>query len=308
MPAEILEKPNVTTSLAIVRHYKAKVEDVWAAWTQPEKVMRWWGPSNSDAPVAAEADVRVGGRFRFAFREAGGETHDVSGVYREVVLHRKLAFTWAWRSTPERESIVTLEFRDLGGETEFTLRHEQLFDEPARDRHHAGWTGALEKLGASLGSPNGVAPERIETRAPMTIVGLQQRYTMETRKEIPELWTRFAPRIGAVPGQIGMETYGVSSAPASGEGFDYMAGIAVSDAGAAPKDLATLRLEAPRYAVFKTNEGFEGMHRLLERIGAEWTPLCGPALSGPYLIERYGAAFDPMDPSAEIEIWIALPA
>jgi uncharacterized protein YndB with AHSA1/START domain len=74
------------------------------------------------------------------------EKHDVSGVYREVVPNEKLVFTWAWVSTPERESLVTLTFKPDGTGTLMTLLHEQFFDEDARDRHQGGWTSAVDKL------------------------------------------------------------------------------------------------------------------------------------------------------------------
>ena len=77
---------------------------------------------------------------------ADGEEHDVSGVYREVVPNQKLVFTWAWRTTPERESLVTVTFKPDGDGTLLTLLHEQFFDEAARDRHAYGWTGTLDKL------------------------------------------------------------------------------------------------------------------------------------------------------------------
>jgi len=97
--------------------------------------------------VNAETDVRVGGRFRVVMHTAD-DTHDVSGVYREVVPDQKLVFTWAWRTTPERESLVTILLRPDGDGTLLTLIHEQFFDELARDRHGQGWTGALDKLEA----------------------------------------------------------------------------------------------------------------------------------------------------------------
>jgi uncharacterized protein YndB with AHSA1/START domain len=100
--------------------------------------------------VRAEADVRVGGRFRIVAHAADGEEHDVSGVYREVVPDAKLVFTWAWRSTPERESLVTVALAPDGDGTVLTLTHEQFFDELARDRHRSGWSGALDKLEAYL--------------------------------------------------------------------------------------------------------------------------------------------------------------
>jgi uncharacterized protein YndB with AHSA1/START domain len=92
----------------------------------------------------------MGGRFHVVFQTLDGEQHDVSGVYREVQPHRKLVFTWAWKSTPERESLVTLTFRSSGTGTEFKVLHEQFFDVAARDRHEYGWTGSLAKLGRFL--------------------------------------------------------------------------------------------------------------------------------------------------------------
>ena len=75
-----------------------------------------------------------------------GEHHDVSGAYREFIPNEKLVFTWAWKTTPERESLVTLTFKPDGDGTLFTMLHEQFFDETARDSHNKGWTGAIDKL------------------------------------------------------------------------------------------------------------------------------------------------------------------
>jgi uncharacterized protein YndB with AHSA1/START domain len=132
-------------SLTIKRRLKAPPAKVYGAWTDPQKIALWWGPEQAET-LRAEADARAGGRFRIVFRGTDGEEHDVSGVYREVVPNEKLVFTWAWRSTPERESLVTVALRNDDGGTVLTLTHEQFFDEAACDGHRSGWTGALDKL------------------------------------------------------------------------------------------------------------------------------------------------------------------
>ena len=132
-------------SLTLKRRLNAPPAKVYAAWTDPKKIGRWMGPEGIET-LSAEADVRVGGRYRFIMRSPDGEKHDVSGVYREVVANEKLVFTWAWRSTPERESLVTVALKPDGDGTLLTLTHEQFFDEAARDRHRTGWSGALDKL------------------------------------------------------------------------------------------------------------------------------------------------------------------
>ncbi len=99
---------------------------------------------------SAELDVREGGAYRIRFFTEDGQEHDVAGVYQEVVPHRRLSFTWAWKSTPERVSLVTVVLRPVDGGTELDFLHERLFDQHARDDHARGWAGALAKLQALL--------------------------------------------------------------------------------------------------------------------------------------------------------------
>ena len=140
---QVREKP----SLALSRHYPVAPEKVWRAWTDPEALKRWWGPGTAEGVSLAQLDVRAGGRFRIIFGGPQGNEHEVTGVYREVVPNRKLVFTWTWpRTTPERESVVTIVFKAAGSGTELDFRHEQLFDESVRDGHRRGWTESLDKL------------------------------------------------------------------------------------------------------------------------------------------------------------------
>jgi uncharacterized protein YndB with AHSA1/START domain len=132
-------------SLTIKRRLKAPPAKVFAAWIDPEKVKLWMGPGEIKA-LRVETDLRVGGRYRWVMKSPDGEEHDVSGVYREVVPNEKLVFTWAWKSMPERESLVTVEIRPDGDGSLLTLTHEQFLDAEARDRHQGGWTSALDKM------------------------------------------------------------------------------------------------------------------------------------------------------------------
>lgn len=132
-------------SLTLQRRINASPAKIYAAWTDPSQLVKWMHPNNNDV-IHAEMDVRVGGRFRIIMRSPAGEEHDVSGVFKEVVQDEKLVYTWAWRSTPERESLVTFTLRRDGELTLLTLKHEQFFDETARDNHEAGWNEILDGL------------------------------------------------------------------------------------------------------------------------------------------------------------------
>ena len=139
--------PVIRPSLILKRRLNAPPAKVYAAWTDPEKIARWFGPAQVVAgSVRADIDARIGGRYRVSFKMQDGEHHEVSGRYREMVPNQRLTFSWAWHSTPERESRVTVSLQPDGDGTLLTLHHEQLFDRVARDGHESGWIGTLDKL------------------------------------------------------------------------------------------------------------------------------------------------------------------
>jgi uncharacterized protein YndB with AHSA1/START domain len=69
----------------------------------------------------------------------GGNVHRVPGTYRERKPPEKIAFTWRWDHDPDpSESLVAIEFRDLGQSTEMLLTHGQLPNAEQRDKHGHG--------------------------------------------------------------------------------------------------------------------------------------------------------------------------
>jgi uncharacterized protein YndB with AHSA1/START domain len=132
------------TTLVMRRTLKAPVTRVFRAWTDPALLRRWFMAGEDYTCTIAEADPRVGGRFRLAMRDPDGEEHCVTGEYRVVEPDRRLVFTWAWVSTPERQSLVTIELTPNGDTTEMTLTHERFADKATRDRHGDGWDACID--------------------------------------------------------------------------------------------------------------------------------------------------------------------
>ena len=85
----------IKADVVVKRIIDAPVALVWKAWTDPEYVKRWWGPSHYTSP-SAEVDLREGGTFTFAMQappEQGGARHYSTGVYKKIVDQKKLEFT-----------------------------------------------------------------------------------------------------------------------------------------------------------------------------------------------------------------------
>ncbi|MEP6877052.1 MAG: SRPBCC domain-containing protein [Burkholderiales bacterium] len=134
------------TQLSIRRRYPVAPEKVWRAWTEPQALSQWFGHGATPSVTTAEIDLRAGGRYRIAFSTPDGDTHEVSGVYQEVVSRRRLVFTWAWKSTPERVSRVSIDLKPLDDGTELSFVHDRFFDAAARANHERGWVPFLAKL------------------------------------------------------------------------------------------------------------------------------------------------------------------
>jgi uncharacterized protein YndB with AHSA1/START domain len=132
-------------SLTIRRTIKASRSAVYRAWTDPAELAVWMAPGEMRC-ARCEADVRDGGSYLIEMKNPDGGSHIVSGTYEQVVENEKLVFTWAWASTPEEVSSVTVLLRDHDEGTQLTLVHEQFVDDTTRDKHEGGWSACLDKL------------------------------------------------------------------------------------------------------------------------------------------------------------------
>ena len=137
-------------AVRIERHYPFAADKVWRAWTDPQALSRWFGAGRPGAVAEAQIDLRVGGSYRIVSTLPGGETHDVSGEYLEVLPHRRLVFSWAFRSTPERVSRVSIDFVAHDGGTTLHFVHDRFFNEQARINHQRGWLPAFDQLDVFL--------------------------------------------------------------------------------------------------------------------------------------------------------------
>ena len=132
--------------LVITRIFEAPRRLVFKMWTEPEHLVRWWGP-HGFATISSRMDVRPGGAWSRSMRAPDGRIIRKYGVYREIVAPERLVLTYITddpEGDPRPETLVTVTFTDLGGTTRLTL-HQAFFESgTAHDDHRRGWTGALQ--------------------------------------------------------------------------------------------------------------------------------------------------------------------
>lgn len=147
--------------IVIERVFDAPRDLVFKAWTEPERVMQWWGPKGFTSP-ACTIDLRPGGVWHSAMRSPDGQDFWSKGVYREVVPPARLVTTdqfsdaqgnvveptqYGMSAEWPREALITLAFDDLAGKTKLTVRHA-VGSAPAKEREmcEQGWSESLDKL------------------------------------------------------------------------------------------------------------------------------------------------------------------
>ncbi|HTE56701.1 MAG TPA: SRPBCC family protein [Kofleriaceae bacterium] len=121
-------------AIVISRTFNGPARIVFDAWSKPELVKRWWAPrSIGVSMVSVDADVRVGGAYRYVLKPAGGDEFAFSGKYTEVTPHSRLAYTMVYEPQASAgEVIVTVTFEERDGKTHL-VSHELYPSKEVRD-------------------------------------------------------------------------------------------------------------------------------------------------------------------------------
>jgi uncharacterized protein YndB with AHSA1/START domain len=142
--------------LLTTRVFDAPREVVFKAWTEVERLKRWWGPKGFTNPVC-EVDVRPGGAIRIHMRGPDGNVYPMTGVFQEVVPPERLVFVTSaldQKGEPLFEVLNTVTFDDQGGKTKLTLHATVSKVKPEAAQHLAGmelgWSMALDRLADRL--------------------------------------------------------------------------------------------------------------------------------------------------------------
>ena len=111
--------------IVMTREFNAPRKLVWAAWTKPEYVARWFGAGGWTVPVC-EIDLRPGGSYRYVMRGPDGLEVTMRGIYHEVVAPERLVSTELFEGftevgyRPEDQTISTAVLTEREGKTTWT--------------------------------------------------------------------------------------------------------------------------------------------------------------------------------------------
>ena len=136
-------------SIKIERQFLQAPEKLWRAWTDPRIVKLWFGSDPDGTVLDAALDVRVGGAFAVTFANSNGDEYTAQGVYQEVELDKKLAFTWGWRNQPHIKESVVVRFQEEGKGTLMTFEHLDI-DANTSHNYEIGWRNTFDKLEKGL--------------------------------------------------------------------------------------------------------------------------------------------------------------
>lgn len=128
--------------IVIERTFNGPARIVFDAWTRPELVKRWWAPRSLGVSVVSiDADVRVGGGYRYVLLPAGGDEFAFSGTYTEITPHSRLVYTQVFEPMRDAgEMVITVTFDERDGTTRMVSREVY----PSREARDAALESGME--------------------------------------------------------------------------------------------------------------------------------------------------------------------
>ncbi len=139
--------------MVVTRTFDAPARLLFAAWTRPELMQRWWLPKSFGMTfLSCEMDVRTGGSYRFVFAHpAAAQPMAFFGRYLEVTPHARIVWT---NEEGEDGAVSTLTFDEDGERARLVLRDlypsKEALDEAIASGSTGAWPEQLAELEALM--------------------------------------------------------------------------------------------------------------------------------------------------------------
>lgn len=143
MPDKTDSQERTVQDFTVAREFDATRELIWSALTDPEQLVRFWGPDGTIVPIeSVTIEPREGGVFQatMVFFD-GNAVFPMNAVYTEFIEPERMVFETAGGITG------TIELTDLGdGKTEFRWTTRAAFDEELLEQAKVGTNSAADQL------------------------------------------------------------------------------------------------------------------------------------------------------------------
>ena len=140
------------TTITIHRLLDAPINLVWEAWTQPEHIVKWWGPPGIDTSIVHH-EFKVGGQWKYVMKMPNGQDFIAEGSYTEITPPSKLITTANFRPMTEGV-IMEVILKENGEKTEFTFNVIHPTEEYKLQQEkmgvYNGWGSVFDRLEALL--------------------------------------------------------------------------------------------------------------------------------------------------------------
>lgn len=140
------------TDVTVTRTIPASPEQIFDVWMDPKSPGGpWFGAERVILNPA------VDGLFYFGVRHEG-RTWPHYGRFIRIDRPRSVEYTWISEATKGIESVVLVTLEPRGNQTEVTLHHSNVPDDPIGRQHKDGWAWVLSMLGERFASPQSDPP------------------------------------------------------------------------------------------------------------------------------------------------------
>src|SRR6188768_3715234 len=113
------------STLTLSRVFDAPVELVWKAFTDPNRIVKWWGPKNFTTPFA-KLDFRIGGKYLYCMRSPEGQDIWTTGIYKEIIILKKIVSSDSFAD--EKGNVVHASHYGMGDDFPTELEITSLFE------------------------------------------------------------------------------------------------------------------------------------------------------------------------------------
>ncbi len=155
--------------IVVEGYFAAAPARIFQAWTIPDEVMKWFGPTPNSLQ-SASIDLRQGGAWQFLKSRDEEQSFGFEGEYLVIEPGERLVFTWSQfiaHATGERESTpysqVEVTFTAKGNGTIVRLVHSAVHDEETRQGFGRGWAFAFNTMSTLLSNSEEASPLGIES-------------------------------------------------------------------------------------------------------------------------------------------------